>query len=65
MHLNLKPWKRLSKKKSSSRLGAIDFTILFMIGLPILSVVGMEFLERGNLPETMQWMTGNQHFILC
>ena len=35
-----------------------------MIGLPILSVVGMEFLERGNLHETMQWMTGNQPLFL-
>lgn len=64
MHLNLKPWKRLSSKKSSSRLGASISLVLFMIGLPILSVVGMEFLERGNLPETMQWMTGNQPLFL-
>lgn len=60
MHLNLKPRKRLSSKKSSSRLGASISLVLFMIGLPILSVIGMEFLERGNLSETMQWVTGNQ-----
>ncbi|MDR6552115.1 LTA synthase family protein [Paenibacillus qinlingensis] len=60
MHLNLKPRKRLSSKKSSSRLGASISLVLFMIGLPILSVVGMEFLERGNFAETMQWITSNQ-----
>lgn len=65
MHLNLKPRSRLPrKKKSSSRLGASISLILFMIGLPIFSVVGMEFLERGNFHETMQWITSNQPLFL-
>ncbi|OCT11572.1 hypothetical protein A8709_05860 [Paenibacillus pectinilyticus] len=35
-----------------------------MIGLPILSVVGMEFLERGSWHETMHWISTNHPLFL-
>ncbi|WNR43959.1 LTA synthase family protein [Paenibacillus roseipurpureus] len=63
MHLNLKP-RRRRPKLSSSRLGASISLLVFTIGLPILSVLGIEFLERGNFHDTMQWITGNQPLFL-
>ncbi|WP_261808137.1 LTA synthase family protein [Paenibacillus sp. N3.4] len=47
-----------------NRLGATISLLLFMIGLPFISITGMEFLERGNLHETIQWITSNQSFFL-
>ncbi|WP_246362213.1 LTA synthase family protein [Paenibacillus alba] len=63
MHLNLKPRNRLSKnpkKTRPARLGATISLLLFMIGLPLLSVVGMELLERGSFTHTIQWIVANQ-----
>ncbi|OPH52095.1 hypothetical protein BC351_33590 [Paenibacillus ferrarius] len=63
MHLNLKPRNRLSKnpkKTRPARLGATISLLLFMIGLPLLSVFGMELLERGSFTNTIQWIVANQ-----
>lgn len=64
MHLNLKPRNHLPKKMRPNRLGATISLLLFMMILPILSVAGMEFLERGTLHETAQWITSNQSLFL-
>ncbi|KRE49956.1 sulfatase-like hydrolase/transferase [Paenibacillus sp. Soil724D2] len=64
MHLNLKPRNHLPKKMRPNRLGATISLLLFMICLPILSVAGMELLERGSLHETAQWITSNQSLFL-
>ncbi|MGG1551545.1 LTA synthase family protein [Paenibacillus ferrarius] len=60
-HLNGASQERVKKKKASpNRLGATLTLILFMVGLPVLSVIGMEFLERGSMSQTMSWLTANQ-----
>lgn len=64
MHLNLKPRNHLPKKMRPNRLGATISLLLFMICLPILSVAGMELLERGTLHETVQWITSNRSLFL-
>ncbi|WP_261302735.1 LTA synthase family protein [Paenibacillus andongensis] len=64
MHLNLKPRNHLANKMRPNRLGATISLLLFMICLPLLSVVGMELLERGTLHETAQWITSNQSLFL-
>ncbi|KRF39204.1 LTA synthase family protein [Paenibacillus sp. Soil787] len=64
MHLNLKPRNHLPKKMRPNRLGATISLLLFMMCLPLLSVVGMELLERGSWHETVQWITSNQSFFL-
>jgi phosphoglycerol transferase MdoB-like AlkP superfamily enzyme len=55
---------RLSKKMSPNRLGATISLFVFMIGLPILTVASLEFLERGSLHDTVQWITSNQTLFL-
>ncbi|GFZ91345.1 phosphoglycerol transferase [Paenibacillus marchantiophytorum] len=65
MHLNLKPRNRLpkrTKKTRPARLGATISFLLFMIGLPLISVAGMELLERGSFTNTIQWIVSNQAF---
>lgn len=65
MHPNLQPRNRLPKKKMRpNRLGATISLLFFLIGLPNLSVAGMELLERGSLHETAQWITSNQTLFL-
>jgi phosphoglycerol transferase MdoB-like AlkP superfamily enzyme len=64
MHLNLKPRNHLPKKMRPNRLGATISLFLFMVCLPILSVAGMELLERGTLHETVQWITSNRSLFL-
>ncbi|MDF2650838.1 MAG: sulfatase [Paenibacillus sp.] len=64
MHLNLKPRNHLPKKMRPKRLGATISLLLFLLALPILSVAGMELLERGSLHDTAQWITSNPTFFL-
>ncbi|SDN38104.1 Phosphoglycerol transferase MdoB [Paenibacillus sp. yr247] len=64
MHLNLKPRSHLPKKIRPFRLGATISLLLFMICLPILSIAGLELLERGSLHDTLQWISSNQTFFL-
>jgi phosphoglycerol transferase MdoB-like AlkP superfamily enzyme len=68
MHLNLKPRSRLRKKPNKKmrpqRLGATISLVLFFILLPVLSVAGMELLERGSLHDTMSWIMSNQSLFL-
>ncbi|MBD0379537.1 LTA synthase family protein [Paenibacillus sedimenti] len=55
MHLNLKPRSRLHAKTRSNRPGAMLVCLFFLVCLPILSVIGVEFLERGSLQDTLHW----------
>ncbi|MFD0695586.1 sulfatase-like hydrolase/transferase [Paenibacillus sp. GCM10027628] len=64
MHLNLRPRNHRLLKMRPNRPGAILVCLFFLVCLPILSVVGIEFLERGSLHDTIHWILSYKRLFL-
>jgi len=70
MHLNLEPRShRISKSKQSKKMrlnnpGAIIASLFFLVCLPIVSVIGIEYLERGSLHDTIHWLMSYKRLFL-
>jgi phosphoglycerol transferase MdoB-like AlkP superfamily enzyme len=64
MHLNLKPRNHLKAKMRPNHLGAMIVCLFFLVCLPILSVVGMEFIERGSIHDTIHWILSYKRLFL-